>query len=48
MHPSLRGVCNKLINMNDIYTANQTPAYVDSWTYNATVYSDYNYNYYIN
>lgn len=34
--------------MNDIYSTNQTPAYVDSWTYNMTVYSDYNYNYYTN
>lgn len=34
--------------MNDIYNTNQTPAYVDNWTYNMTVYSDYNYNYYAN
>lgn len=29
--------------MDDIYITTQTPAYVDSWTYNVTMYSDYNY-----
>ena len=47
-HPSLQGVCNKLIDMYDNYElfgSNQTPAYVDNSTSNATTYN-YNYEYY--
>lgn len=29
--------------MSDIHTTNQTPDYVDNWTYNITTYNNYNY-----
>ncbi len=32
--------------MYEYYATTQTPDYIDNWTFNETIYNNYNYGYY--